>query len=224
MPLIIILAECGIELIPKEIMNHPSVKKHLNEDNFASQLLDNALHHSAMIKLKDFNKRGRPDIVHNCLLNALGSPLNKNGQLIIYFHTITNKIFKVNPDTKISRNYNRFKGLMAKLIIESQIKVKDLNLILKFEGELKDLIKLYKNKQVIIFSSKGKFISHHLDLFQKDISKNYIAIIGGFQKGSFSNDIYNLSKNIISISHYSLDACNVVNKIITFYEIAHNIS
>lgn len=224
MPLIIILADCGLEVIPKEIRNHPSIKKHLNEQNFSSQLLDNALHHSAMVKLEKFEKRGRPDIVHNCLLNALGSPLNKNGHLLIYLHTIANKIFKINPDVKITRNYNRFKGLMAKLLIEYEIKVNNLDLISQFRGELKDLIKSYKNKQIIIFSSKGRFISYHLDLFEKDISKNYIVIIGGFQKGTFSNEIYSLSKDVISISHYSLDAWNVVNKVITFYEITHNIS
>lgn len=224
MPLIIILAECGIELIPKEIKNHPSIKKHLYKDNFASQLLDNALHHSAMVKLKDLNKRGRPDITHNCLLNALGSPLNKNRQLIIYLHTINNKIFKINPDIKITRNYNRFKGLIAKLLIEEQIKVNELNLIIQFQGDLKKLIKSYKNKQIIIFSSKGRLISYHLDLFKEDLSKNYVAIIGGFQKGTFSNEIYDLSENVISISPYSLDAWNVMNKIITFYEITHNIT
>jgi len=152
------------------------------------------------------------------------SPLNKNGHLLIYLHTIANKIFKINPDVKITRNYNRFKGLMAKLLIEYEIKVNNLDLISQFQGELKDLIKSYKNKQIIIFSSKGRFISYHLDLFEKDISKNYIVIIGGFQKGTFSNEIYSLSKDVISISHYSLDAWNVVNKVITFYEITHNIS
>jgi rRNA small subunit pseudouridine methyltransferase Nep1 len=224
MPLIIILAECGIELIPEEIKHHPSVKKHLNERNYASKLLDNALHHSAMVKLKNFKKRGRPDIVHNCLLNALGSPLNKIGHLSIYLHTLNNEIFKFNPEIKISRNFNRFKGLMSKLLIESEIGLNGLDLISQFQGELKDLIKSYKNKQIFIFSSKGKFISYHLDLFQENLSKNYIAIVGGFQKGTFSNEIYSLSKEVISISHYSLDAWNVVNKIITFYEITHNIS
>ncbi|MFX0059215.1 MAG: hypothetical protein ACFE85_14310 [Candidatus Hodarchaeota archaeon] len=224
MPLIIILAECGIELIPREIRDHPSIRKHLKEQNFASQLLDNALHHSAMVNLKDFEKRGRPDIAHNCLLNALGSPLNKSGQLIVYLHTVKNKIFKFNPEINLTRNYNRFKGLTAKLLIESEVKANSLGLISQFKGELKDLIKSYKSKKVMIFSSKGRFIAHHLELFQENLSKNYIGIIGGFQKGTFSNEIYTLSKEIVSISNYSLDAWNVVNKIITFYEITHNIS
>jgi rRNA pseudouridine-1189 N-methylase Emg1 (Nep1/Mra1 family) len=49
MPLIIILAECGIELIPKEIRNHPAVSKNLSSQLYSSQLLDNALHHAVSL-------------------------------------------------------------------------------------------------------------------------------------------------------------------------------
>ena len=76
MPLTIILAECGIELIPDEIKDHPAVQKNLQKENYASRILDNAIHHNAMKKLNNYEKRGRPDITHICLLNALGSPLN----------------------------------------------------------------------------------------------------------------------------------------------------
>ena len=58
MPLTIILVECGLELIPEEIKKHPAVQKNLRRANISSLLLDNALHHSAMVKLKDFGKRG----------------------------------------------------------------------------------------------------------------------------------------------------------------------
>ncbi|MFX1589174.1 MAG: 16S rRNA methyltransferase, partial [Promethearchaeota archaeon] len=100
MALTLIIAECGLELIPKEIRDHPSVKKNIRSKNYASHLLDNALHHSAIVKLKNFEKRGRPDILHNCLLNALGSPLNKNKQLKIYFHTVNNRVFELNPEIR----------------------------------------------------------------------------------------------------------------------------
>jgi len=113
MPLTIILAECGLELIPKEIRKHPAIQRNLKRENYSSQLLDNALHHSAMVKLKNVGKRGRPDITHSCLLNALGSPLNKSGNLKLYIHTLNNKIFEFNPQIKIARNYNRFKGFMV---------------------------------------------------------------------------------------------------------------
>ena len=121
MPLIIILAECGLELIPKEIRQHSSVKRHLSHKNYSSQLLDNALHHSAMNNLSNKEKRGRPDIAHLCILNALGSSLNKSGSLELFFHTIRNRIYRINSEIRITRNYNRFKGLMAKLLIDNDI-------------------------------------------------------------------------------------------------------
>ncbi len=223
MALTLILAECGLELIPKEIRNHPSVKKNIKSKNYSSQLLDNALHHSAMIKLSNFEKRGRPDILHNCLLNALGSPLNKNKQLKIYFHTVNNRIFELNPEIRITRNYNRFKGLIAKLLIDGKIQFEKSYLIKELKENLRELIKSIKKKEVLLFSSRGGIIQHHLDLFHKDTHKNYIIIIGGFQKGTFSKDILELSNRIISISQYSLDAWIVVGKIISFYEIINDI-
>ena len=223
MPLTVILAECGLELIPEEIKNRPAIQKNVKKDYYPSLLLDNALHHSAMVKLKDVGKRGRPDITHNCLLNALGSPLNKSGNLKLYIHTLNNKIFEINPQIKIARNYNRFKGLMAKLLKENEIRIRELLLISQFNGNLSDLVKSFKKKEIIIFSSRGELVKYHLDLFDKGLTRNYIVIIGGFQKGYFAEDILNLSDKIVSISNYSLDAWVIVNKIVSFYEITNGI-
>jgi len=223
MVLNLFLVECGLELIPKEIRDHPSVKKNIKSKNYSSQVLDNALHHSAMVNLNNFEKRGRPDILHNCLLNALGSPLNKHNLLKIYFHTINNRIFELNPEIRITRNYNRFKGLTAKLLIDGNIQFKETFLIKEIKTKVVNLINSFKKRVIFLFSSKGTLIQHHLNLFQRNLSKNYIAIIGGFQKGKFSKQIMELSNNLISISQYSLDAWIVVNKVISFYEIINNI-
>jgi rRNA small subunit pseudouridine methyltransferase Nep1 len=176
-----------------------------------------------MIKLGNFERRGRPDILHNCLLNALGSPLNKTKKLNIFFHTVNNRIFKLNPETRITRNYNRFKGLVAKLLIDGQIQFNGNYLIKELQEPLIEIIKSIKKKEILIFSSKGLLMLHHLDIFQKNSPKNYIAIVGGFQKGMISPRIQNLSTNIISISQYSLDAWIVISKIISFYEIVNDI-
>jgi len=223
MPLIVILVECGMELIPKEIRKHSAVRKNLSSQIYASQILDNALHHSAMKNLKNSEKRGRPDITHLCLLNALGSPLNKTGNLSLFIHTINNKIYEFNPEIRIARNYNRFKGLMAKTLIDGNIKVNGKHLISQFEGKLQDLINKFKNPEIILFSSRGKLVNDYKNLFLEALSKNIIAIIGGFQKNTFSEELLRLSNNLISISEYSLDAWIVTNKIITYYELSHNI-
>jgi rRNA small subunit pseudouridine methyltransferase Nep1 len=223
MPLIIIIVECGIELIPNEIKSHSAIRKNLTAQNLSSQLLDNALHHSAMKNLKDSGKRGRPDITHLCLLNALGSSLYKSGNLRIYMHTINNKIFEFNPEIRIARNYNRFKGLMTKLLIDDKIEVNDKQLISLFTGNIQDLINMVRDPKIILFSSKGKLVKHYPDLFPEEMTKNTIAIIGGFQKNTYSDELLNLSENLISISKYSLDAWVVVSKVINLYEMRHMI-
>jgi rRNA small subunit pseudouridine methyltransferase Nep1 len=223
MPLILFFVECGLELIPKHLRSHPAVKKNLSSRIYSSQLLDNSLHLSAMKNLKNKQKRGRPDIIHSCLLNALGSPLNKHRNLIIYLHTINNKIYEFNPEIRIARNYNRFKGLMAKLLIDGGIETENSKLITQFRGNLHGLLKTIENPELYVLSSKGKLINDFRSLFVKDLDKNYVIIIGGFQKGSFSEETFKLSKSLISISQYSLDAWVVTNRIITYYEITNKI-
>lgn len=223
MPLTIILAECGLELIPLAIRNHPSIQKNVKKDSYPSKLLDNALHHSAMHLLKDKTKRGRPDITHLCLLNALGSPLNKSGNLNIYIHTVNNIIYEINPEIKIARNYNRFKGLMAKLLMEDEIKAENLLLISRIKKNLSELLKSIGSEEIILFSSKGGLVNNHSELFEKKITKNYIGIVGCFQKGLFSDEILSLSNKIVSISHYHLDAWVAISKVIGYYEISSDI-
>lgn len=223
MPLILILTECGLEIIPKQIRSHPAVKKNLSSKIYASELLDNALHSSAMKNLNNFQKRGRPDIAHFCLLSALGSPLNKTRNLKIYVHTIKNKIFSFNPEIRITRNFNRFKGLMAKLLIDGIIETKKLKLITPVNSSLKELIASFETPDVYLLSSKGRLFEDYQELFTKERDNNYITIIGGFQKGNFSKDIKNLSDNLISISNHPLDAWVVTNRIITYYELTYSI-
>ena len=224
MPLIIILVECGIELIPKEIRNHSAVKKNLSPERYSSQLLDTALHHTAMRNIENPGKRGRPDIAHLCLLNALGSPLNKTGNLKLYIHTINNKIFKFNPKIRIARNYNRFKGIMAKLLIDGDVTVNGIQLISEFNGELEDLLDKFKDPKTFLLSSRSKLVQGNKNLFFEDPSKEIVVIIGGFQKNNFSDSIKRLSNNLTSISKYSLDAWVVISKVINMYELSHNIN
>ncbi|MFX1306913.1 MAG: 16S rRNA methyltransferase [Promethearchaeota archaeon] len=223
MPLIVILAECGIELIPKKIRNHSAVRKNLTTKLYSSQLLDNAIHHSAMINLPNVNKRGRPDITHFCLLNALGSTLNKTGNLKIFIHTIHNKIYELNPEIRITKNFNRFKGLMAKLLIDGSIVTETSKLIYPFEGSLKELTDTVENPEIYLFSINGKLIKSYKDLYVENLSKNYVAIVGGFQKSSFSINIQELSENVISLSQYPLEAWVAINRIITYYELTYGI-
>jgi rRNA small subunit pseudouridine methyltransferase Nep1 len=187
--------------------------------NYYTQLLDNALHHSAMKNLKNQRKRGRPDIVHLCLLNALGSPLNKIGQLKIFVHTLHDRLFEINPNIRITKNFNRFKGLMAKLLIDNGIKVDGEYLIAPIKKSLKAKLQEIEDAQAIILSEDGHLISSYTDLYKNGLSNDYVLLIGGFQKAHFSDKITSLTANKISLFKESLFAWIVVSRVITFYEI-----
>ncbi len=176
-----------------------------------------------MVRLENVEQRGRPDIIHGCLLNALGSTANKSGNLKIYLHTFENKIFDINPVIKIARNYNRFKGLMAKLLMKNKIGNDKLLLISEFNGTLRELVNSIDKKEVILFSNKGELAESPLLLFDNNLSKNFVVLIGCFQKGFFTDKILELSNRLVSISHYSLDAWVVLSRVITLYEIANDI-
>ncbi|MEM2715900.1 MAG: 16S rRNA methyltransferase, partial [Candidatus Thermoplasmatota archaeon] len=71
------------------------------------EILDSSIHYPYMKKMKDWQRRGRPDIIHMCLLIALESILNKEKMLRIYIHTRNDEIIYINPDTRMVKNYNR---------------------------------------------------------------------------------------------------------------------
>ncbi len=222
MPLIIILVESGLELVPDELKSEKIAKNNYNPNYFPSLILDNAIYHPIMKKLRNYEKRGRPDIVHQFLLNALGSPLNKEGHLELYIHTTNDEIFKINPELRILRNYERFKGLMAKLLIDREIIHDNETLISEYKGTLKDLIKTVEPNSVLMFSSKSELVKDPISLFPKDPEKKIIALVGGFQKGIISDNLSAIisSDNLLSIYPKPLDSWVVVSRIITYYELA----
>src|SRR3989442_1227944 len=83
----------------------------------ASELiLDQNYHHAAIHRLARMaERRGRPDIVHYCLLLALGSPLNMEGHLRCYVHTVNEKMIPVNPKARLPRQSDRFVSLLEQL-------------------------------------------------------------------------------------------------------------
>ncbi|GJD08230.1 Ribosomal RNA small subunit methyltransferase NEP1 [Galdieria sulphuraria] len=78
--------------------------------------------HQQYMKRKNLNPADyRPDIVHQCVLSLLDSPLNKAGYLDLYIHTTNNVLIKVNPQTRIPRTLKRFCGLTVQLLQDLKI-------------------------------------------------------------------------------------------------------
>jgi len=78
-----ILADSELEIIPPEIARLPAIRKDAERRGKRAEemLLDSSLHHSAMRGLDQWERRGRPDIVHMSMLIANESILNREGML-----------------------------------------------------------------------------------------------------------------------------------------------
>src|SRR5207244_12026570 len=114
--LTLILAESSIELVPNEIRGHPAILKSAERKKKDPRqlILDQSYHHSAILRLgKPGIGRGRPDIVHFCLLLALGSPLNSHNQLTCFLHTRHDHVITSDPCLRLPRNTNRFNALLS---------------------------------------------------------------------------------------------------------------
>lgn len=64
----------------------------------------------------------RPDILHQCLLTLLDSPINKAGKLQVYIQSAKGVLIEVNPTVRIPRTFKRFAGLMVQLLHKLSIR------------------------------------------------------------------------------------------------------
>lgn len=64
----------------------------------------------------------RPDILHQCMLILLDSPLNKAGLLRLYVKSEKGVLIEVSPSIRIPRTFKRFSGLMTQLLFKLSIR------------------------------------------------------------------------------------------------------
>jgi len=212
----LVLAESSLELVPQEIASHPSVLKHakLRGKKPTEILLDKSFHYSAMKRLKDKEKRGRPDIVHVTLLEALSSPLNIEGKLRIYIHTYGDYVIEVNHKTRIPKSYLRFVGLMEQLLTVGEVPPKSKEPLLKiYPSNLTNLLKLLNARGAIVLDEEGELTSPKA-ICNEAISKDIPVVVGGFPHGRYGSEVYANAIATYSIYHKPLETWTVTSIII----------
>jgi len=216
-----VIAEAALELVPEILSNHPSVKNHCQRTGRHPNeiLLDISYHHKAMVEqnIEQWWKRGRPDIVHFDLIEALSTPLFKQKKLQVYVSTFDNKLILLNQELRIPKNYFRFERLVAG-IFNNPKKKKTPNLIELREGvDFSDLIdKIIRPDLVLGLSVKGTQ-TKICDILRKhvvDSSKKYCFVVGGFQRGNFSEAVSGACDSVYSISPYSLESHVVIARVL----------
>lgn len=215
-----ILAEAALETVPEKIWNHSSVKGHAKRQKKLPKklLLDRSLHHAAMLKLKNNLKRGRPDITHFVLLEALGSPLNKEGMLQVFIHTCNDYVIRVNPQARLPKNYNRFVGLIEQLFQQQKVPLQGKSLLSLDQKSLPELVAEIKPDYVLGFSKNGepKTIEAAVSNLQKN--QNPAVIVGGFAHGHFSETSLGLFDELVCVDQEMLETWTITSRILYEYE------
>jgi rRNA small subunit pseudouridine methyltransferase Nep1 len=192
--------------------------------NPAEVLLDRSFHHTAMQRLarRQFplpvEKMGRPDIVHNTLLQILETPLNWENQLRAFVHTQDDYVISINPKIRLPKNYIRFIGLIEQLFAEKQVP-KSGDALMKIEkGTVQSLIARVRPSQVIGFSILGR--PTLMRKVAEDVGKisDPLVFIGGFPRGHFSDETRGALNSMSKIDRESLDAWVVAGRFVYDYE------
>jgi rRNA small subunit pseudouridine methyltransferase Nep1 len=212
----IVLADSALEVVPKEIADHPSVQRAAERrgKDPLKTLLDMSYHYTAMKDLDWWDRRGRPDITFITLLNLMEAPLNKEGLLRVFVHTNQDYIISIDPRTKLPRNYTRFCGLMEQLFEVGKVPPRGKPLMTLTRGTLKELVEQLSPSRTILLTEKGR--KGKLENFAKKVAEEErpLIVIGGFQRGEFGKRDLELADEKVSVYKEPLDAWIVASMVV----------
>ena len=229
----LILAESALETVPSGLHSHPAVASHADRTGRhpMHMLLDNSWHYAAMKDLANADKRGRPDLVHIAIVTATSAPIyRKDRNLEIYVHTVDDHTIHfgpaATPAVRIPKSYHRFAGLMEKLYREDVLSsssnggdddsAQDVLLRLRRGQTFADLLKEKKFSRVVGLSSKGVVSDLHdpYGSIAHSLPDNAAVVIGGFQKGHFSDRVMEHLDCLYSVGPEPLEAHVVIARLL----------
>jgi len=214
----LIISESALELVPYELEGHPSVISHARKlgKHSSEILLDNSWHFAAMKGIKNEIKRGRPDIVHFSILEATTIPLYLENKLNLFVHTIDDKVIHFGKNVRLPKSYHRFQGVIEKLYREKKIIANNELLLEIKEQTFSELIDEIKPSKIVGFSIEGELSSY--EKIAAQIPDNSCIVLGGFQKGHFSDSVQNKITDLYSVGNESFEGHVVTSRILYEYE------
>lgn len=157
-------------------------------------------------------------MVHFCLLSALDSPISK--KMDIYVYTLENEIIWFNSETRLPRNFNRFKGLMESLLEKQEIRSGEKTLIKVLNTELGDLLSSIQGSKILM-REEGKYSERYLREKVKE-GANITLCIGGFPHGDYRESTLNVLRNHdfieVSLGRASFTGNYILNRAICILE------
>jgi rRNA small subunit pseudouridine methyltransferase Nep1 len=179
------------------------------------ELLSADTHTAILSKLNKPADAYRPDILHQCLLSLLDSPLNKAGYLKVYIETTTRTLIEVNPQIRIPRTFKRFAGLMVQLLRDLKIKSAD--------GK-ETLLKIIKNPVTQYFppntiklqtSVQGELTNINEYVKKVKIDTPVAIMIGAHSHGQHEVD---WAEDTLALSQYPCSASVIIGRVCGAFE------
>lgn len=214
----LVLAESALELIPPELSGHNSVLASSRRFNKKPSeiLLDVSWHFAAMKGIEDEIKRGRPDLIHFCLLEACSIPLYFENKIRVFVHTIDDKVIFLGKGVRLPKSYHRFVGLIEKLYAIGKIEENNEKLLEIKEMNFEDLIREIKPKKTIGISRIGTISSYQK--VAQEVDDDTCIVVGGFSKGHFSDKIKKHFDRMVSVDRNPLEAHIIISRLLYEYE------
>ena len=211
-----VLAESALELVPREVRGSPAVASDSKRRGVdpSGILLDRSFHHSAMARLRDGEKRGRPDLVHAALLSVAGTPLYLDGGAKVFVHTYPDLVLEIAEKTRLPKNYVRFRGLMEKALSE---KPQDGLVGVKQMGMSELVRKEIRPDLVVGLSVRGKEAGMEGLASRVASAEHPCLVVGGFPHGHFSEKLTSVLDDLVRIDPRPLEAHVVAARVV--YEI-----
>eukprot|EP00918_Siedleckia_nematoides_P048570 GHVU01106491.1.p1 GENE.GHVU01106491.1~~GHVU01106491.1.p1 ORF type:complete len:317 (+),score=72.95 GHVU01106491.1:2643-3593(+) len=154
----------------------------------------------------------RPDIVHQCLLTLMASPLNSAGKLLVYIRTKDSQLIEVSPQLTVPARYEEFEKLIVFLLNKRVVKASEANtaLLRIIKNDLPSYMP--PNSRKIGFSVQGTPLGVGQLAQSLSTSRPSVVVIGAVAKGDPAPKC-DFVEELCSISSHSLTAATCCAKL-----------
>ena len=180
-------------------------------------VLLNADEHGGFLrKHKRDPAEARPDILHQCMLILLDSPLNKAGLLKIYVRTERGVLIDVSAQIRIPRTFKRFCGLMTQLLFKLSIRASNgpHKLLKVIKNPVTD--HLPPNAHIYLLSVTGRLVSMPKIVPTLPSDGPVVFVAGAMAHGKVEPE-YQV-EDTFAISEYPLSGAAALGRLMNAFE------
>lgn len=169
-------------------------------------------------------KESRVDILHQCLLVLLDSPLNKNGLLKVLVRTEDNNLIDVSPHLRVPRTPKQFDSMLIHLMYKRRVmsQEKDTVLMRVIKNDVEVALPPGSRRFGLSVGGSPVKLKEFCQQF-KSVDYPVVFHIGSVSHSQPKGTVTNVEK-VISISSHGLTAAHACAKLCSEFEMLHAVT